>query len=357
MEKTKICIIFGGASSEHEVSCMSAASVISNINKEKYDLKYLAILKDGRQFLYEGDVEKIADATFANDSENLVPAIISPCPAHHGIMILNKKEGTFKIEKVDCFYPVIHGENCEDGNLQGLLKLSGVPFVGSDNRGSAVCMDKAITKTILATVDVPMAEWHLFRKGEWTEDDIVWCEECLGYPMFVKPAGTGSSVGVFKVKTREELVSALENAMKYDPKVLVEEYIKGAEIEVAVIDELRDGVRVTTASNPGELDPGSEFYDYDTKYVNDTTSYYIPARLDSDTSEKVRALAVKIFRVLDCRGLSRVDFFAGEKGIIFNEINTLPGFTKISMYPKLMAEFGVSYTHLIDKLIEFAKES
>lgn len=357
MEKTKICIIFGGASSEHEVSCMSAASVIANINKEKYDLKYLAILKDGRQFLYEGDVEKIADATFANDSENLVPAIISPCPAHHGIMILNKKEGTFKIEKVDCFYPVIHGENCEDGNLQGLLKLSGVPFVGSDNRGSAVCMDKAITKTILATVDVPMADWHLFRKGEWTEDDIVWCEEHLGYPMFVKPAGTGSSVGVFKVKTREELVSALENAMKYDPKVLVEEYIKGAEIEVAVIDELRDGVRVTTASNPGELDPGSEFYDYDTKYVNDTTSYYIPARLDSDTSEKVRALAVKIFRVLDCRGLSRVDFFAGEKGIIFNEINTLPGFTKISMYPKLMAEFGVSYTHLIDKLIEFAKES
>ena len=258
---------------------------------------------------------------------------------------------------MDCFYPVIHGENCEDGNLQGLLKLSGVPFVGSDNRGSAVCMDKAITKTILATVDVPMADWRLFRNGEWTESDVLWCEENLGYPMFVKPAGTGSSVGVFKVKTREELITALENAMKYDPKVLVEEYIKGAEIEVAVIDELRDGVRVTTASNPGELDPGSEFYDYDTKYVNDTTSYYIPARLDKETSEKVRELAVRIFKRLDCRGLSRVDFFAGEKGIIFNEINTLPGFTKISMYPKLMAEFGVSYPDLIDKLIEFAKES
>lgn len=357
MEKTKICIIFGGASSEHEVSCMSAASVISNINREKYDIRYLGILKDGRQFLYEGDVAKIADASFAEDMDNLVPAIISPCPAHHGIMILNKKEGTFKIEKIDCFYPVIHGENCEDGNLQGLLKLSGVPFVGSDNRGSAVCMDKAITKTILATVDVPMADWRLFRKGEWTDADILWCEENLGYPMFVKPAGTGSSVGVFKVKTRQELITALENAMKYDPKVLVEEYIKGAEIEVAVIDELRDGARVTYASNPGELDPGSEFYDYDTKYVNDTTSYYIPARLDRETSEKVRELAVKIFRRLDCRGLSRVDFFAGEKGIIFNEINTLPGFTKISMYPKLMAEFGVSYPDLIDKLIEFAKEN
>lgn len=357
MEKTKICIIFGGASSEHEVSCMSAASVISNINKEKYDLRYLGILKDGRQFLYVGETEKIADASFSSDSDNLIPAIISPCPAHHGIMILNKKEGTFKIEQIDCFYPVIHGENCEDGNLQGLLKLSGVPFVGSDNRGSAVCMDKAITKTILGTENIPMADWRLFRKGEFTEDDIVWCERNLGYPMFVKPAGTGSSVGVHKVKTREELLTALENAMKYDPKVLVEEYVKGSEVEVAVIDEWIDGKRVTTASNPGELDPGSEFYDYDTKYVNDTTSYYIPARFDSETMEKLREYAVKIFRKLDCRGLSRVDFFVGEKGIVFNEINTLPGFTKISMYPKLMAEFGVSYPDLIDKLIEFAKEN
>ena len=357
MEKTKVCIIFGGASSEHEVSCMSAGSVIANINKDKYDLRFLGILKDGRQFLYEGDVAKISDATFAEDTENLVPAIISPCPAHHGLMVLNKKEGTFKVEAVDCFYPVIHGENCEDGNLQGLLKLSGVPFVGSDNRGSAVCMDKAITKTILATVGIPMADWRLFRKGEYTDSDIVWCEENLLYPMFVKPAGTGSSVGVFKVKTRDELVTAIEKAMKYDPKVLVEECIKGGEIEVAVIDEMIDSKRVTYASNPGELDPGSEFYDYDTKYVNDTTSYYIPARLDKDTMEKVREYAVEIFKKLDCRGLARVDFFAGEKGIIFNEINTLPGFTKISMYPKLMAEYGVSYPELIDKLIGFAKEN
>ena len=357
MEKIKVCIIFGGASSEHEVSCMSAASVIENINKEKYDLRFLGILKDGRQFLYEGDVKRIADATFAEDNEGLVPAVISPCPAHHGLMVLNKKEGTFKIEGVDCFLPIVHGENCEDGNLQGLLKLSGVPFVGSDNRGSAVSMDKAITKTILETEGIPMAKWRLFRREEFGEGDILWCEENLGYPMFVKPAGTGSSVGVYKVKSRDELLKALDGAMKYDSKILVEEYIKGSEIETAVLDIMEDGVRKTIVSNPGELEIGSEFYDYETKYVNDTTSYYIPARLDKDTAERVRALAVKIFRKLDCRGLSRVDFFVGEKGIIFNEINTLPGFTKISMYPKLMAEFGITYSELIDKLIDFAKEN
>lgn len=352
MMKKRICIIFGGASSEHEVSCMSAASVIKNIKKDKYELFRLGILKDGRQFLYNGDTERIADASFAEDTDNLIPAIISPCPAHHGIMVLNKKEGTFRIENIDCFFPVVHGENCEDGNLQGLLKLSGVPFVGSDNRGSAVSMDKAITKTILQTVGIPMADWRLFRE-DYTEEDIAWCEEKLGYPMFVKPAGTGSSVGVSKVRSREELEKALAVALKYDAKVLVEEYIEGAEIETAVLDVIRDGKRVTLASNPGELDPGSDFYDYDTKYVNDTTKYYLPARLPKETLEDIRALAIKIFLTLDCRSLSRVDFFAGKKGIIFNEINTLPGFTSISMYPKLMAEYGIEYSELIDRLIDY----
>lgn len=354
--KTKLCIIFGGASSEHEVSCMSAGSVIENVDKSKYDLSYLAILKDGRQFLYEGERERIADATFSLDTENLVPAIISPCPAHHGLLVLDKAKGTYKIKEIDCFFPVVHGENCEDGNLQGLLTLSGVPYVGSDNRGSAVSMDKAITKTILQTENIPMANWRLFRKNEYGESDLEWCEKNLGYPMFVKPAGTGSSVGVSKVKSRDELIFAIKNALLFDDKVLVEEFIDGAEIETAVLDVYLDGERKTLVSRPGELEVGSEFYDYDTKYVSDNTTYHIPARLDGDTMEKVRLLAVKIFRKLDCEGLSRVDFFATKSGIIFNEINTLPGFTKISMYPKLMAEYGVSYTELIDKLIEFAKE-
>lgn len=352
MEKIKLCIIFGGASSEHEVSCMSASSVIKNIDAEKYEILSLGILKDGRQFLYTGDVERIADASFAEDSANLVPAVISPCPAHHGLMVLNKVEGTFKIVAIDCFFPVVHGENCEDGNLQGLLKLSGVPFVGSDNRGSAVSMDKAITKTILGTIDIPMANWRLFR-NDYTEADIIWCEEHLCYPMFVKPAGTGSSVGVSKVRDRQALIEAVKKALVYDAKVLVEEYIEGAEIETAVLDTFEG----TVASNPGEIVPNSDFYDYDTKYVNDTTSYYLPARLPKDTLEEIREMAVKIFHALDCRGLSRVDFFVGKKGIVFNEINTLPGFTKISMYPKLMTEYGIPYGKLIDMLVEYAVKS
>lgn len=356
MSKTKLCIIFGGASSEHEVSCMSAASVIKNLNAEKYELFCLGILKDGRQFLYTGNVESIGNASFAEDTKNLIPAVISPCPAHRGLMILDKKEGPFRIQPLDCFFPVVHGENCEDGNLQGLLKLSGVPFVGSDNRGSAVCMDKAITKTVLQAVGIPMADWRLFKK-HYDDSDLQQCEDDLGYPMFIKPAGTGSSVGVSKVRNREELKLALDKALKYDTKVLVEEYIEGAEIETAVLDLMCDGKRVTVASNPGEIDPGSDFYDYDTKYVNNTTKYYIPARLPADTLREVRELAVKIFLALDCRGLSRVDFFAGKKGIIFNEINTLPGFTKISMYPKLMAEYGITYSELIDLLIDYAKEN
>ena len=356
MSKIKLCIIFGGQSSEHEVSCMSASSVIKNLDMTKYELSALGILKDGRQFLYKGSVDRIADASFADDAENLVPAVISPCPAHHGLMVLDKAKGTFEVREIDCFFPVVHGENCEDGNLQGLLKLSGVAFVGSDNRGSAVSMDKAITKTILETVGIPMAEWRLFRE-DYTDADIEWCEKNLAYPMFVKPAGTGSSVGVSKVRDREELGKALASALVYDEKVLVEEFIEGAEVETAVLDIIRDGKRETVASMPGEIDPGSDFYDYETKYINDTTSYYIPARLDEKTLEEVRAMAVKIFRALDCRGLSRVDFFAGKRGIIFNEINTLPGFTKISMYPKLMAEYGIPYSELIDLLVDYARRS
>ncbi|MBR5818346.1 MAG: D-alanine--D-alanine ligase, partial [Clostridia bacterium] len=354
MSKLKLCIIFGGMSSEHEVSCMSAASVIDNINPEKYELFKMGILKDGRQFLYVGDNSKIADATFAEDSENLIPAIISPCPAHHGIMILNKAEGKFKIQNIDCFLPIVHGENCEDGNLQGLLKLSGVSYVGSDNRGSAVSMDKACTKTLLENLDIPMAPWRLFRRGDDIESCIEECEREFGYPLFVKPAGTGSSVGVVKAKNKTEFENAFLGALRYDDKVLVEEYIKGSEIEVAVLDTKNNGVRKTIASYPGELVPGSDFYDYDTKYINDTATYHIPARISDGDTEKIRDLAIKIFRALDCRGLARVDFFVGDGGIVFNEINTLPGFTKISMYPKLMAHFGTDYPTLIDKLIEYA---
>ena len=348
LSRKTVCIIFGGQSSEYEVSLLSASGMITNIDREKYEVLTLAILKDGRQFLYNGAVEKIADGSFAEDSAHLIPAIISPCPAHHGLVEFNKAEGTYKVINVDAFLPAVHGENCEDGNLQGLMKLSGVKFAGSDNKGSAVAMDKSITKALLEKFDIPMADWYLFKKGKDLTEGISECEKKLSFPIFVKPCGTGSSVGVSKAENREELEKAIKLALTYDEKVLCEETIVGTEIEVAVMDT-PNGV---FASLPGELSSNEGFYDYDNKYKNDTTSFYIPARLDGEKTEKVRELAKTIFKALDCRGYSRVDFFNSEKGLIFNEINTLPGFTKISMFPKLMENMGISYKELITQLIE-----
>ncbi len=350
MNKIKLCIIFGGASSEHEISCRSAASVLRNIDGEKYDVVKFAILRDGRQFMYNGEIEKIEDASFALDTENLIPAVISPCPAHHGLMVLDKAKGTFEVMRLDVFFPVVHGEMCEDGNLQGLLKMSGVAFVGCDNRASAVCMDKSLTKALLEKTDIPMAKWHLFYKGREIEEGILWCEKNLGYPIFVKPCGTGSSVGVAKAEDRTALKKALDEAFRYDEKVLAEETVVGSEVEVAVLQE-EDELIVSLA---GELIPGSDFYDYDDKYKNGATSFYIPARLDEDEMDEIRRYAAEVFTRLDCRSLSRVDFFKTEKGFVFNEINTLPGFTSISMYPKLIENMGIPYSALIDRLVEFA---
>ena len=356
MNKTVLCIIFGGASSEYEISLRSAASVIRNADPERFELVTLSILRDGRQFLYNGDVDKIEDGSFADDLENLYPAVISPCPAHHGLALFNKAEGSFSIKRVDVFFPVVHGENCEDGNLQGLLKLSGVPYIGSDVRGSAVSMDKSITKALLEKTGIPMAKWYLFRREKDLDASVAECEKEIDYPIFVKPCGTGSSVGVSRADDREALVTALENAFRYDTKVLAEETIVGSEIEVAVMDTLENGKRELFVSLPGELVANAEFYDYDTKYKNDTAEYYIPARLSQSQMDEVRAYAKTVFRTLDCRGLSRVDFFITANGFIFNEINTLPGFTSISMYPKLMENMGLSYSELITRLVQYALE-
>ena len=334
---------------------MSAYGILSNIDYKKHEVIKLAILKDGRQFLYNGTLEKIKDASFSLDTDNLIPAVISPCPAHHGIMVLNKQTKTFEVVNIDLFWPSVHGENCEDGNLQGLLKLSGVNFVGCDNSSSAVCMDKSLTKALLEKTDIPMAKWYLFYKHGDVEKGILWCEENLKYPIFVKPCSTGSSVGVGRADNREEFKKALNEAFKYGVKVLAEETIFGSEIEIAVLEKLENGKKTLVISEPGELVNNAGFYDYDNKYKNDTTTFYIPARLTKEETKEVMEYAGRIFTHLDCRTLSRVDFFKTENGFVFNEINTLPGFTSISMYPKLMQNMGVSYSHLIDLIIESAK--
>ena len=254
-------------------------------------------------------------------------------------------------------FPVMHGENCEDGAVQGLMQLAGIPCVGPRIAASAVSMDKTLTKLVVDQAGVPQAAWHLVRKHEvksHMDHVIAALEKKFQYPMFVKPAGTGSSVGVSKAANREALDKALHDAAQFDEKILVEEFINGREIEVAVM-----GNSSPVASCCGEIDSGAEFYDYEAKYVTDTSTAYIPARISEEVEEQVREMAVQVYSAIGCQGLSRVDFFVTyeDNRIVFNEINTLPGFTSISMYPKLFDASGIPYPQLIDELLQLAVEA
>jgi D-alanine-D-alanine ligase len=349
MKKT-VCCLFGGESTEYEVSLSSASSVLENIDRERYDVIMMGITREGRWYLFEGDQQKVKDGSWYKDEENLTPAYI--CPSK-GVRAILTQDG--RRIHIDLVFPVMHGAHSEDGTLQGLLELSGIPFVGPHCTASAVCMDKSVTKAVLNSYQIPQAKAVILSKNDLERDFVRCADEVakLGYPVFVKPASAGSSVGVSKVKVPEELKAALEKALQSGGKVLVEEFIEGREIEVAVM-----GNEDPQASCPGEIDPGSEFYDYETKYLADTASYYIPARLDEAKTEEVRALALRIYRALGCVGLSRVDFFCTKEGkFIFNEINTLPGFTSISMYPKLFMQIGMSYSEIITSLLELAERA
>lgn len=353
-----LAVCFGGQSSEHEISCISAASVIRNLNKDKYRVLPVGVTREGLWYLYTGAVECIESGEWTADAEHLVPAVLSACKAHHGLLILDKAKQTYQIERVDCVFPVMHGENCEDGKLQGLLALSGVPYVGCATRASAVSMDKVTTKLMLAAYGVPQAKWTpVYRRAlkESAEAELARVEAALPYPLFVKPAGTGSSRGVFRVENREQLSSALFAAAEFDEKILVEEAVCGSEVEVALLERLGEGGKTELlASTPGEIVPDGTFYDYDAKYVKGTSLCRAPAEISPTSKARVRALAKTVFSALDCEGLARADFFVAGEQVVFNEINTLPGFTAISMYPKLFEHDGLSYSALLDKLVERA---
>ena len=354
MKKLSVCVLFGGMSPEHEVSLRSAESVLNNINKEKYNVFPVGITRDGDWIIYGGkDYSELPAGTWMNNPANR-RGTISPIRGQ-GLFCF---EGDCVVrERIDVVFPVMHGENCEDGAIQGLLQLAGIPYVGPHISASAVAMDKTLTKLVVDQAGVPQAAWHLVRSGELQHhmDHVVAALEAkFNYPMFVKPAGTGSSVGVSKAADRTALEKALWDAAKFDKKILVEEFIHGREIEVAVL-----GNESPAASICGEIDSGAEFYDYEAKYVTDTSTAYIPARISEDVEEQVRELAVQVYSAIGCQGLSRVDFFVTyeDNRIVFNEINTLPGFTSISMYPKLFAASGIPYSQLIDELLQLAVEA
>ncbi len=352
MAKIRVAVLFGGVSSEHDVSLISAANVIRSIPTDKYEVICVGITRKGRWLYFPGDADEIAAGTWEKNPD-CAAAIISPDPIHKGIITMESNE--IYLKKVDVVFPVLHGRNGEDGRLQGLLEMARLPFVGCGTLSSAVCMDKCMTHTVLDYNGIRTAKWTSVCQKDINHLDEKCAEagEKLQFPVFVKPANAGSSVGVNKANNLEELKDAVQIAFSHDSKVVIEEYIKGRELEVAVF-----GYDAPFASYVGEIEPAADFYDYDDKYINGSSKLYIPARIAESQSDEIRKIAVEAYQVLCCKGLSRVDFFLTEDGTIYlNEINTLPGFTNISMYPKLMENLGMSQSYLVDKLIEQAIEN
>ena len=354
MKKLNVCVLFGGMSPEHAVSLRSAESVLNNLDREKYDIFPVGITKEGKWYLFGGeDYSVLPGGNWENCSENC-PVAISPV---RGDGLLCFTEDGVRRVKLDVVFPVLHGENGEDGAMQGLLQIAGIPYVGPHVSASAVAMDKTLTKLVVDQIGQVQAAWHLVRRSDLryhSQQILDTLESRFAYPMFVKPAGTGSSVGVSKAVDRAALENALHTAAAFDDKVLVEEFICGREVEVAVM-----GNDSPIASICGEIDSGADFYDYDAKYITDTSVAYIPARIDEEVAEQVRDAAVKIYSAIGCQGLSRVDFFVTyeDNRVVFNEINTLPGFTSISMYPKLFDASGIPYGQLLDELLNLAMEA
>ena len=347
MKKT-VAILFGGQSSEHDVSCVSGATVIRNLDTERYDAILIGITKDGR-WLAVDSLKEVENGSWKNGKTT---AIISPDRSRKGVLIVDGDKVTFK--PVDVIFPVLHGLYGEDGTVQGLFTLAGIPYVGCGVLCSAVSMDKLYTKIVVDTLRIRQAKYVAVFGHELADMDacVARVEDQLPYPVFVKPSNAGSSKGVNKAHNRTELVYALKEASYHDRKILVEETIVGREIECAV---LGDGVTVD-ASGVGEILAADEFYSYDAKYNNADSRTDISPALPEGKEDEFRECARSIFRALDGFGLARVDFFLenGTNEVVFNEINTMPGFTSISMYPMLWGAKGIEKTPLITKLIELA---
>ena len=354
MKKLSVCVLFGGMSPEHEVSLRSAESVLNNMDPEKYDIFPVGITKEGEWILFGGtDYSRLPTGQWRDEPNNR-SCVISPV---RGQGLLSFEGESVVRQQIDVVFPVLHGENGEDGAMQGLLQLAGIPYVGPHVSASAVSMDMTLTKLVADQAGVAQAAWQLVRRCDLDsrmEQTLDLLEGRFDYPMFVKPSGTGSSVGVSKAADRNVLENALRAAAVYDEKILVEEFIRGREVEVAVM-----GNTSPMASVCGEIDSGADFYDYDAKYITDTSTAYIPARISEEVEEQVREAAVKIYSAIGCQGLSRVDFFVtyDDNRVVFNEINTLSGFTSISMYPKLFDASGIPYGQLIDELLKLALEA
>jgi D-alanine-D-alanine ligase len=345
--KLKVGVIFGGRSGEHEVSLVSATSVIKSLDKEKYEVVPIGITQSGRWLSSDRTLQMLKSKDgLEHESERF----LIPEPNRQALMSINGDNSS----QLDVVFPVVHGTYGEDGTLQGLLELANIPYVGAGVLGSAVGMDKIVQKQLYEQAGIPIAKYVWFLSSECKAKPrkvVAEIEKHLKYPVFTKPANTGSSVGISKAHNRKELIEYLRVAAEYDRKVVVEQGVKNArEIECAVL-----GNDEPIASIAGEIIPSNEFYDYDAKYVDGKSTSIIPATLPGRIVKEVQRYAVEAFRVLDLAGMARVDFFVTKKNKIYlNEVNTIPGFTSISMYPKLWEASGISYSELLDRLISLA---
>ena len=360
--KTRVAIVFGGRSPEHGISCVSAGSVLAALDPDEFEVVPVGITRQGQWVLASGDPSRLAIAdrklpeiTAGSGAE----LVLRADPAVGGLMVLDPAQGPVALADVDVVFPVLHGPYGEDGTIQGLLELAGIPYVGSGVLSSAAGMDKEFTKKLLVAEGLPIGDFVVLRPRPDGSVPTLGLEdrERLGLPVFVKPSRGGSSIGVSRVSAWDELPAAIELARRHDPKVIVEAAIPGRELECGVL-EFPDGS--IEASTVGEIRVagvrGREdgFYDFATKYLVDAAELDVPAKVDDDISDEVRRLAVRAFTAIDCQGLARVDFFLTDDGPVINEINTMPGFTTISMFPRMWAASGVDYPTLLTAMVETA---
>lgn len=347
----RVGVLFGGRSGEHEVSLRSAQSVMDAIDRNRFEVVPVAISKEGRWFLLPDDG---ADFTGGLSDEPGVPVVLVGDPTAPGFLPLTATGSTDQLIQVDVVFPVLHGTFGEDGTVQGLLELANLAYVGPGVLGSAVAMDKEVMKELFLRRGLEVLPYVTVLRSRWETQPQAVMDEIeaeLGLPVFVKPANLGSSVGISKADTRPQLEAALHEAAAYDSKIVVEEaLIRPRELEVSIL-----GNEEPQASVPGEIVPGNEFYDYAAKYIEDTSELHIPAPVSEEIARRAQELAVQAYQALHCQGLSRVDLFLTAEGKLYvNEINTIPGFTSISMYPKLWEASGLPYTELISQLIDLA---
>jgi D-alanine-D-alanine ligase len=346
--RLRVALLFGGRSAEHEISIQSARNIVEAIDRKKYQVALVGINKKGEWYLCEALPVRGARLTEFKSSRQKV--VLVPTRKGGALVTLSHRP---KIQPVDVVFPVLHGPCGEDGTVQGLLKLANVPFVGAGVLGSAVGMDKDVMKRLLRDSGIRTAKFLVFDRPSLGRIDFTTVKHHLDLPFFIKPANLGSSVGIHKVQDKERFEAAIQDAFGYDSKILIEEFVSGREIECSVL-----GNDEPAASLPGEIIPRHEFYSYEAKYLDEKgAALEIPAQLPPEIVKEIREVSVRAFKALCCEGMARVDFFLRDnKEVIVNEINTIPGFTKISMYPKMWEASGLSYAELIDRLIQLALE-